>query len=48
MKCKHCWKEIPYNPYINTWYCCKECEDKDKQNNWWDIIDFFNNNIFNK
>jgi hypothetical protein len=29
MKCKQCNKEFT-NPYINTWYCSKDCENKNK------------------
>lgn len=40
MKCKKCGKEIPYNPYIKTKYCCKWCELED---NWDDAVNTLRN-----
>jgi hypothetical protein len=42
MKCKKCWKEYN-NPYVNTWYCSKYCEDNDEIRKNWDefVKNFF-------
>jgi hypothetical protein len=42
MKCKRCWKEF-YNPYSNTGYCSKTCEDQKDIKEYWDnfINEFF-------
>jgi hypothetical protein len=43
MKCKNCWKEF-YNPFINSKYCSKECENKVSEPTWVvkDLFDLMN------
>jgi hypothetical protein len=42
MKCKKCLKEYT-NPYVNTGYCSKACENAHKKNMWYNREELFNN-----